>query len=280
MVYSQQKHRALSFRQADSLRPRYVDLGFGASYFNFRDFATSPLFYHGMKGNFSVFRLTQDEQRDSRQGFVLGFGAASTFGNSMNTGAVLGRLDIIHTELYQIAPDLHEKWNLKIGGMINLSGNIRQNSSFNNNSFGAEALGTLFASFRLGRDVSRTELKTIDLWVCSFGLIPRKRELAFQFNTALVNATYRNAYNYMDHSSIFDEYNYFNRHELEFFSGYRLNTALEYTIHLNNNNAFRLSYLWDAYYTGPKTERFEMAEHQILFSFLFYLNEPVKPGTK
>jgi hypothetical protein len=59
--------------------------------------------------------------------------------------------------------------------------------------------------------------------------------------------------------------------ELQIFKGFRLNSALDYTIFLRNKNAVQLSYLWDAYRTGGHHDNFEMAAHTLNFSLLFGL---------
>lgn len=276
LLSGQQEHRALSMRRADSLKQAYIDIATGLSYYNYRDFSTSPLSYHGVAGNISVFRLVQNKHRDSRQGFYFSAGPSVNLAESSSSVANLLRLDIVHTELYRILHNPGSKWNFMIGGMINLSGNIRRNESLMNNSFGTEAVGTLFASAKITYDISRKKLKEYEFFILNFKLIPRKRELSLQINPAIVNATYRNGYNYSDHSQILNEYNYFERHKLRFFNGYRLNSALEYKIYLNNKNAVRLGYYWDAYFTGENSEKLEMASHKFLFSFLININEPVK----
>jgi hypothetical protein len=58
---------------------------------------------------------------------------------------------------------------------------------------------------------------------------------------------------------------------LQIFKGFRLNSALDYTIFLRNKNAVQLSYLWDAYRTGGHHDNFEMAAHTLNFSLLFGL---------
>lgn len=272
---SQDENIALSFRNPDNIRPTYIDFSFGASYIDFRDFATSPLFYRGLSSNFGVYRFVLDQNRESRQGFMLGYGETSTSGDIQTTSASVGFLNINHTELYKIQMGLPEKWNTKIGGKINLTGNLRQNKSFRNNSIGMEGIGTIFASFKIGRDVSRIKKKTLDIKLFKLHFLPRKRQLYWQVNLALVNMTFRNGFAYMEHSSIQNDYNYFDSHEFQIFQGYRLNTSLDYFIYLKNNNAFRISYIWDAYHTGKDYEKLEMAKHHIMLSFLFGLNEKI-----
>ncbi len=272
-IRGQGEKLAFSLQHKDHIRPTYIHLGFGGGYFAFRDFATSPLFYHGIKGCFYGGRHQKDDRRESVQGFFYGMGQASVLNTDKSSTSQAMYLDIIHTELYQIPLNEWDKWNLKAGGMISLTGNQRINQELGNNSFALEALGTLFASAKLGRDVSRREEKTFHWHFIDFKLIPRKRMLFWQINAAVVNATYRNGFGYVDQSAIINKRSTFYNHELKVFNGYRLKSSLEYWIYLQNSNVFKLSYHWDAYHTGKQNQQLEMAKHTLMVSFLYYLNE-------
>ena len=273
---SQDEHVAFTINQADTVRPTYLSLGFGGSYINFRDFATSPIFYKGFTGNFAAFRHVSGNKRESTQGFRIGFGETAILNSSQNSHSTVGFLEIIHTELYQVPLNLPGVWNFKAGGTISLTGNIRNNPGLNNNSFGSEGIGTLFGSFKISRDVSRSKAKTWDLKLFDMNLIPRRRTLAWQMDIAIVNSTFRNGYAYLEHSRIQNKSEMFDMYEFHIFRGYRLQSSLEYNILLNNNNAIQLSYVWDAYHTGKDYEKLEMAKHYLMFSFLYNLNEPTK----
>ncbi|MFO8054705.1 MAG: hypothetical protein R6U19_06025 [Bacteroidales bacterium] len=283
MYFSGQDDEKLAFslRHSDSLRPTYIELGFGSGYYNLRDFATSPVIYHGINGNFYAGRHRQDHKRESIQGFIYSAGQASIrnsngLRNSNEpSAALLMSLDIIHTELYKLPWEPSERWNFKAGGMVNLSGNFRHNESLQNNALGLEAIGTLFASFKINRDVSRKTTKDIDWKLVEFQLIPRKRQLSWQMNIAVLNTTFRNGYAYMNNSSEMNDYDPFDNHEFNFFRGYRLSSSLEYMIYLKNQNAFTLKYVWDAYHTGDKTDKLELGRHSFFLSFLYNLNEKI-----
>ncbi|MCF8330887.1 MAG: hypothetical protein K9H84_00385 [Bacteroidales bacterium] len=280
-IVCQDEHTALSIHKPEQIKPTYFDISFGGSYVTFRDFATSPLFYYGIAGDFGFYRFVLSNRRESRQGFMIGYGETATIDVAQSAIASLGYLNINHTNLFKLPLQLPEKWNVKGGAMLNLSGNFRQNNSFRNNSIGMEGIGTLFASLKIGRDVSRNKSKTLDAKFFKINFFPRKRKLYWQVNFALVNMTYRNGYAYMEHSSIQNDYNYFDEHEFRIFQGYRLSSSLDYLIYLKNSNAFKLSYIWDAYHTGNDYEKLEMAKHHIMFSFLFSLKEKVqKPNSQ
>ena len=276
LIYGQDQHIALAINQPDTARPTYINISFGGSYIDFRDFATSPIFYKGLTGNFAAYRHVSGTRRESTQGFQIGYGEASIKNSSHSSNSTVSFLEIIHTELYQLPVSLPELWNLKAGGTVSLTGNIRNNPDFNNNSFGVEGIGTLFGSLKISRDISRYRHKTWDLKLFEMNFIPRKRTLAWQMDIALVNSTFRNGYAYFQHAAIQNNDKIFDMYEFHVFRGYRLKSSLEYNIFLNNNNALRFSYIWDAYHTGKDYEKLEMAKHYLMFSFLYSLNEPIK----
>jgi hypothetical protein len=184
-----------------------------------------------------------------------------------------------YSELFQIKGFLQAPWNFKAGGTISATLNQRSNGSFFNNSFGLEGIGTLFASAQLSRDVSRKETKQLDWKFIHFTLLPRKRQLSFQLNTALLNSSYRNGFAYMDQSGISNEIDRFADHQFELLSGYRLSSSLDYQIYLKNSNIIRFSYIWDAYFTKANPDRLEVARHQLMLSFLFSLTEKIDSVT-
>lgn len=273
---SQNEHPGTTTSKRKEKRPVFIDLSYGGSYFSFRDFATSPLFYHGIAGDLGLFRYSSDEKRESHMGFIIGYGVGSVLNVQRNTSASLGYLNIIHTELYKLPVNAGDKWQFKGGGMLNLTGNYRLNNSLFNNSFGLEAMGTLFGSLKAGYDLSRLRKKVIDLKLFKINLIPRKRELFLQLNLGLFNATYRNGYAYTEQSALINDYTYIVDHSLKLFHGYRLNSSVEYKIHLHNKNIIKLSYLWDAYHTGKETDELEMARHHFMISFLFKMDKKTR----
>ncbi|MFW6020114.1 MAG: hypothetical protein ACOCPM_05985 [Bacteroidales bacterium] len=276
LLNAQDQHVAFAIKQPDTIRPTCINMGFGGSYVNFRDFATSPVFYKGLTGNFAAYRHVSGKDRESTQGFQIGHGETSINNSTQYSNSTVSFLEIIHTELYQLPLSTPKTWNFKAGGTISLTGNLRNNPDFNNNSFGVEGIGTLFGSFKIKRDISRNRHKTWDLKLFEMKFIPRKRTLAWQMDVALVNSTFRNGYAYYEHASIQNNDKKFDLYEFHIFRGYRLKSSLEYNIYLNNNNAIRFSYIWDAYHTGRDYAKLEMAKHYLMFSFLYSLNEPVK----
>jgi hypothetical protein len=159
----------------------------------------------------------------------------------------------------------------RAGGVFGINGNLRLNPSLQNNSTGTEFFGTLSGSFKVSYDVSRTKSKEGKFLLFKYKRQPRKRELSFRLNPALMNITYRNAYIYTNHSPVIGDPKLLSEYEMKAFSGYRLSTALEYLVHLNNTNVIKFAYFWDGYHTGGDNDKFEMSNSIFQFSFLINL---------
>ena len=256
--------------QEKYVRPKFYELGLGFNISRFRDFATSPLNYVGGAGEFVVGTLRRDESQEVNFSFRLSSGTYVSAGNSLeSTVAIANAAFINYSRLYQIKSLSSDKWNFKVGGKIDLTGNIRQNPSLLNNSTGIEAFQTFFASAKVTKDISRTTLKVKKFLFIRYKRYPQRRELSFQLNPSLINSTYRNGYAYISQASVIGSEDPFSDYKFSVFSGFRINTALDYTRYLTNGNGIKLSYLWDAYKTGGSLPRFEMSHHMFQVALLF-----------
>lgn len=276
----QEQHNAFTLNSTDNIIPIYLKFGMGGGYFSYRDLVTSPLFYKGGKGNIALSVHKHSQKRESALEIHFSLGEGKAYSDNYTTSSLLYYSEIHYKQLYQIPGILEKPWNLKVGGEINLSGNLRLNNNLYNNSSITEGLGTLFAAFKLGRDISRTKEHHLEWWFFNIHLLPRKRNLFWQLNLAIMNNTFRKNYSYINHSSIFNDYKRFSGHQLNLFSGYRINSSLEYNIYLKNQNIIQLSYLWDSYFTGENPDRLEIARHRLMISFLFSLTENVSVNNK
>jgi hypothetical protein len=255
----------------DGINPRIdYHLGVGISSSSYRDFATSPLLYTGTILALDFKRVKVSHSRESQTGIIYTGGYVYGQVNGFrNTISILNSIFIQTTQLFNINSFQSPLWNLKAGGSLNFAGNLRDNSSLLNNSFGLEAIGTLFVTGKLSRDISRNSSKNIDFLFLNFDLPPRKRSVSYQLNIAALNATYRNGYAYSNQSGILNDYKPFYDYEFNIFSGFRLGSTLQYIQHLKNRNAIALSYTWDVSQTGGSADTFEMSSHIFTFSLLF-----------
>lgn len=252
------------------VRPKYYELGAGIDISTFRDFATSPLIYSGTAGQFVLGIIRKDSQIESNFTFRLSSGVYtnSNYPDEKTPGSV-SSIFLNYGRLYRISALSSDKWNFKVGGKIDITGNLRQNQYLLNSGVGVESFQTLFASAKVTRDISRKTLKEKKFLFFRYKRIPKKRELSFQLNPSIINNTFRNGYAYIGQSGITGTNNLFDDYKFSALSGFRVNTALDYTRYLKNGNGIKWSYLWDAYKTGGDLPKFEMSHHIIQVALLF-----------
>ncbi len=194
--------------------------------------------------------------------FAIDNETASTFLNSLH---------LEFGKLYRIERFSNDKYSVKAGGLLLISGNTRSDRALQNASFGSELIYNLMASAKVSRDVGRKKVKSGKIWFIKYNLKPRKRLLSYQLNLGLLNAHIRNGYAYVSQNSVINESPLFVDYEHSFFEGFRLNSALRYTIFLDSGHALRFAYIWDAYSTNEEESTLEMANHLFNISVLFKL---------
>lgn len=250
-------------------RPKYYELGAGLGLSGFRDFATSPLVYSGVSGQFVLGVVRKDQRLESDLAFRYSSGVYSTATDRRDvTSSVVNSVFLSYSRLYRFGPD-SGRWNFKAGGKIDLTGNLRQNVSLENNGLGIETFQTLSGSVKATRDMSRNELMQKKFLFIRYKLKPKKREFSLQVNAPVLNTTFRNGYAYLNQSSITGSNKLFENYKFSAFSGFRMSSALQWTRYLKNGNGIKYSYLWDAYKTGGDLPKFEMSHHTLQVSLLF-----------
>ncbi len=247
---------------------RSLQFGMALTSSVFRDFATSPLFYRGSPAQYSLAWAKEEGKRERRLLVRYQSGSFSPEDKEIKTPSSATHLALQYSRLWYLG-NWH-KTDLRVGAMLDVSGNLRINPALQNNAVGLEIFQTLFVSARLSRDLSRqTEKKGKFLGLIPYRRIPRRRTLSFQLNAALMNNSFRNGYIYSNQANITNKPDIFYNYRFNAFSGYRLNTALEYSIFLSNGNAIRYSWIWEALQTGEEFNRFEMGFNAIQVAFLF-----------
>lgn len=250
-------------------RPYFLGVDFGVSNSQFRDFATSPLIYDGRVVTFAINATRFDLKKEtfSEVRFFVGSYSASiaeTFASS-SVFTVANQ----YQQLFRVNKFSNEKWNVKAGGNVAWTLNSRSNPSLGNNSFGFEAIGTLFGSVKVTRDLSRKKEKDVKLLFIKYKLKPLRRDVSLQFNTGLINANLRNGFAFTAQDALINEPNFLEDYQLNFLSGFRLSARMDYSIYLTKGNMIRLSYIWDAYRTGNEFDKFEMGHHMFTASLWF-----------
>jgi hypothetical protein len=267
-----QNENDLSNKDQKRNRPAYLGITLGMCYSGFRDFATSPLTYNGSPLYISLSHLKGDSKRESEFGLSYSFGNYIKGFNHQFAESRVGTTSLYYSKLYGLHTLSTQQFNIKIGGLIHTTYNSRYNESFVNNEAGRELFINLLGSIEITKDVSRKENKDKKFLFINYRLNQRTRDLSFRLNLGLINCSYRNGYSYMGNNVDPTEINPYDGYQFKVFSGYRMSTALDYTIFLKNKNAVQLSYLWDAYKTGGDLDKFEMAHHIFKVTLLFKTN--------
>jgi len=262
----------MSKKERRKLRPKYIGVHVGINNLTFRDFATSPLFYKGLTTHVGLSRLKADQRRESELAVTYSFGKPKTDFNENVTTSQFKRFEIYYSQLYRFGGWSNDNFNTNWGWMLNTTGNFRINSALQNNALGMELFPTIFASFKLTKDISRQEEKDKKFLFVKYKLKEKQRNLSLRLNIGLLNSSFRNGYVYSGQKDVLNESTLFDGYEFKAFSGFRASTGLDYTRYLKNKNAIQISYIWDAYQTGGNLDKFEMANHIFKFTLLFNTN--------
>jgi len=266
---AQEQDSTLTNKELRKKRPHYIEFGTGVGVSKYKDLASSPLIYNALALNSCIGYLKQDYKRESKIQLRTTTGSYIPNKEGVTTKSSAFIFDFSITKLYALNKFSNQKWNFKVGGLVDFSLITRVNSSLQNNALGVDMFANLMGSGKVTRDVSRKNAKQKKfLWI-KYNLQPRKRDLSFNLNIGLINSYYRNPYAYLGQSSVVNKTVFFDGYKYHIFSGLRFRTELIYTIYLKNKNALQISYIWDGYRTKSDIDSFGMINNIFKFSFLF-----------
>jgi hypothetical protein len=244
----------------------------------YRDFATSPLFYSGVGLQVQTAWIKRSDLRERSFDVSFGYNAMSARVPRNDyiqpaAGSTLLQLNLRYIRMWKLNALSSEKNNIKVGFVVHVTQDFRSNPSLLNNAYGFENITNMMASGQITRDISRKEARKINLLLFKPTLKPVKRDLRFQFNAGIFNFNYRPGYAYSyvgeiegtetsSMSDILGDYTWS-------LNGWRVNTQLEYITYLPNGNARSWSYVWDAANAPGSYEAFQMASHQIRYTYYF-----------
>lgn len=261
-------------------RPTYIRTGVGIGYGQFRDFATSPLFYDGLVNRTNIGYLRKDNFRELDYGFIFDSGNSFTttyrndyLSNDSYKEASFSRLDLHFGQLFGVDRLSILGLNTKIGYKLSASGNLRINQSLSNNGIGAEGFVNLSGALKLTKDFSREKTVQKKLLFIPYKLKAKKRDVSAQFNIGVVNGNFRNGFAYQNNAPSTNKWNIedllFSGHEFHVFDGYRFNFDPAYTRYLKNNNAIKFAYRWEALSTGDNFGKLQQSQHSLEVSMHF-----------
>ncbi|MGF1636009.1 MAG: hypothetical protein ACFCUU_02975 [Cyclobacteriaceae bacterium] len=261
---------------------RYFAPSFGFLNANYRDFATSPLFYEGPGIHIGLSWLWESARWENALETDFNFSAANAVAPESSyfeftTTSIFLNNQVYNHYLRKIDQLSSERFDVKLGGAFISNFNARINSELQNAAAGIEVLANLMLAGKIETDVSRTESKTQKIWFIRYTLRPEERRLSFQLNTGLLNMNWRPGYAYLSDS----EFNGSETGGLGYLlaghrwsmNGWRFGTRLEYTKYKTNGNGTKLSYLWDVAHVPGRHEAFQMASHTFKYTLLINTNK-------
>lgn len=269
----------LTNKQKRKQRPDYLQIGLGLNKGSMRDFATSPITYKGVLFNYSLAYLRMDTARETRLSVRFNHGGyryKRTEGVEVKSKTAMYVLYLTHYKLYEVRSLSSDKWNVKVGGMVDVNMDVRYNPDLMNAGLGYEVFNTFFLSGKVSRKFQRLEEEQKRFLFIKYKRKPMTSYLSYRLNLPVMNNTIRNGYAYIANEGI-NSFPLFKEYEAKAFSGIRFSSELAYTRQMQNGNMWQVAYLWDAYAVGKPFNRFEMANHIVEFSLLFHLNKNKQP---
>ena len=260
--------------QQGSITYQTLTMGYNSSLY--RDFATSPLFYRGSGINLQTSWLKYFNHRVRIFEMALFYNSMSADIPASNylqpsAFATFIQLHFRYLRLWDFNRLSNEKRNIKLGGSVVNTTNIRPNSGLFNNALGVENITNIMATLQITRDISRMTERKINLGIFKPVLKPKKMECRFQLNAGLLNVNSRPGYafSYADELNGLETAAWILSDYRLSVNGWRFNTELEWIKYLPNGNARSWAYVWDAAHVPGKFEAFQMATHQIRYTLYF-----------
>lgn len=268
--------------QVHPLNQKYLLLSVGWANTTFRDFATSPLFYRGEGFSLSYEKQTIKQKSEINWGFsslISSTQASIAKSNYIqsNTYSAFISIDGFFKYYRNIPAISTEKIDIKAGGTVLATQNLRINQSLLNSALGVETFLNGMLSVKADIDISQKEEKTTQLWFLKIKQKPSKQKLSFQTDIGLLNFNHRPSYNYLYFDKIedFDSNNIFSLLKTYTWSlnGYRIGTKIEFSKFASTGNGYKIAYIWDIANAPGKHQSFQMAAHRIQYTLIINKNK-------
>jgi len=255
---------------------RFRSFSQSLEFYSFRDFATSPLFYSGVKAGLVHYSRTIETSVNAHQWDLhVRAGTAASLGTTSENTATStgGHLSLSYRYLHKLNRLDHRVTQVQLGGTLLSTQNIRVNPALQNNNPGVENVSNLMLSAKLVREVPRTSPKTIDFYLFKKTFQPVYRQLHVAADVGVLNLNYRPGYAYVYEDEIngteTNMFAYlFSDYRLSF-NGWRLRTETGWTRYLKNGNAIRYAYHWDALHAPGRFEAYQQASHTFGLTYMF-----------
>lgn len=261
---------------------RYTLRNLAANYTLFRDFATSPLFYRGGGVSFGYGWLNTNANRerlvelDFSGNITTSKTPKSNYFQTSSTAFFFSISGYVHY-LHTVKKFSSAKTNVRLGGAVINTQNIRINPSLMNAAAGLESIANLMFLAKVNQDISRNNARSFKLWFIKKELQPVKRNISFQLNAGVLNFNKRPGYAYVYDSEldgsnsnglswILDSYKWS-------LNGWRFGTRIEFSKYRASGNGRKWAYLWDIAHAPGRYEPFQMAMHRIQYTLIINNNK-------
>lgn len=255
----------------DSINVHYLSISPFVSFYKHLDFQNSPILYKGPTAGIGL--SFESDGNNYKYAFILkgayGFLGGETktaIYSSTQINAQLG-LNYVH-RITPVKSNLHCFTGASIQGDLNM----HNNPSLQNASLSLTGLTNFAFSTEFESDFS-WKAKNIKIWFLKFKRRKRNFKINLKFDLPLLFLNFRPGY-----SNISDFTNGENLWALEskqfwiFKNAFQLNTKSSFFYFLNNKNALRISYIWQAFRFEDTFDSYQAAHHSIEFSLLFRFN--------
>lgn len=257
-------------------RDKYMYMGMGFSHVKVTDNVTSPLLYKGFQFPYvSLGYLNHSKKRIKtlEVDFSFGFLKSRTVSPWYSSQNMSFYTNIRYNILYYLRSFAKSRIKWYIGPEFNINGHFRVNNKYGNSAFTFDSyagagIATRFElpfgwkgrTYRfLGKDHNRRERNLRLSWQLSTPLL-----------SFLVRPTYVTITNFIDpelQTKITKENTYGG-----FFVPFSIRSQTELYYVLQNQNMFKLSYVWNFYNHNPGYNKVQSAFHGLYIAFIFKFN--------
>ena len=255
-------------------KPIYLSFGLNGSNYYVRDEGTSSLIYNGIMYGGNIGLVLFKKNRFSIIEYTFNYGKLNTqyYSIDQNTAKTYCNTLFINTS-WQIFSEVNKKIEIYAGPSLNIIGNFRNNSKFNNASLNYEVISSLGPVFYMkNRFVFNTHYGNKNVLYKHYA----KREIVLVSSVTfpLFSAIARPTYSIIDDFPAFAAPKFSKKNisysTIPLYSGTVFKTDLMFT--LQNRNIIKLGYTWYFYRYAPAQNKLTGVYSNLSLSFLLRLN--------
>ena len=261
----------LRISNTDTIQNHYLSINIGSGYYQQLDFQISPLLYSGaLIGGNLAFESDGNKHKFS---IVMGgyFGSLTGGTKYISYSAIESMLNFSGKYIHSIGKPI-KKIQQFIGGQVHNNFIFHYNQNLQNAAFTSSLLNNLSLTYEIERHFS-WKSKQFKIWFLKFHQRDRKLKANFEIDLPILFYNLRPPYSTINEFSD-GEIKMAYEKQTSFISGnaFQLNTNMNLTYYLSNNNAFRISYKWQAFRFKETFSSYQAAQHFFEFSLLFKFN--------